>query len=138
AEHPVGPERHIRCHAAHTTLGRVATGPDDAGHVGAVSVAVVRVGIGVWLGLVGGAGGVGVVVVADEVVAHRDTVGGEAGAVPVAAEIGVLVIHAGVQDAHLDPLAGITQLALGDVRPGHGQGTDHLRLRLGLLLRGHA
>src|SRR5699024_12062824 len=118
--------------------GRVGTGRDDAGHVGAVAVAVVRVGIGVRLGLVGGAGGVGVVVVTDEVVAHRDTVGGKGGAIPVAAEVRVLVVHTGVQDADLDPLAGIAQLALGDVRPGHGQGADHLVLRLGLLLRGHA
>src|SRR5699024_6203067 len=87
AEYPVGPERHIRRHATYAAFGRIPAGPDDAGHVRAVPVAVVRIGIRVRFGLIGRAGGVGVVVIADEVVPHGDTVGGEGGAVSFTAQI---------------------------------------------------
>ncbi len=115
AEDPVGAERDVRGHPLDLPVGA-----DDAGHVRAVSATVVGEGVGPG-GVGRGIGTAGVVGVAHEVVAigHarvREVTGFvvDAGS----AEVGMVVVDAGVDDAHLDALAGDAQFLVGDICTG--------------------
>src|SRR5699024_12667302 len=120
---------------AYSTLCRVTAGADVTGHVRAVPVAVVRVVVRLRLRLVRRAGGIGVVVVPDEVIPLGHPLGREARPLSAATQVRVVVVHTGVQDAHLDTFTGVSELALHDVRTGHRQCADHLRSGGGGLLR---
>src|SRR5690606_17534291 len=93
AEDAVGAQAHVRRHP-----GDLTGGADDAGHVGAVPLAVVRVTVRLDLRAVCRVAGVGVEGVAHEVVTGHDPVRREAGAPvrAVAAAVGVVVVAAGV------------------------------------------
>ncbi len=115
AEDLVGAEDDVGGHT-----GDLPLGADDAGDVGAVAVAVLRVVVG------GGGVGVrvpGVVVVADEVVAGHHALGGELSG---AAEVRVGVVDPGVHDGDAEAFAGDAEFALDDVGAGHAQRGVHL------------
>ena len=112
-------------------------GRGDAGDVGAVTAAVVGVGVGDGLVALRLVSDIGVAVgVAHEVVAGDDPGGGEArGAVGPgslgargagAAELDMVVVDAGVDNADLDSAAGVAELGVDDVGAGHAQGVGHL------------
>ena len=117
AEDAVGVEPHPGGDA-----GNRAVGADDARHVRAVSAAVVRERIRGrhrvearrhWVGIEG---------VADQVEALRHA----AAAAEAAAEIGMVVVDAGIDHRHAHAAAREPELRLGDVGAGHAQGGDQV------------
>ena len=120
SEDPVGQQVDTGCDAED-----LAVGPDDPRDVGAVAPAVVRE-------LVRGDGdpGVGVVVVAHEVVPADDAVVREVCALVVdagAAEVGVVVVDAGVDHRDGDSLTGQSVDLLQLVDTGHRVAVDVVR-----------
>ncbi len=114
AEHAIGAEHDVRGHARH---GAVCA--DDAADVRAVAIAVIRI-------RVRNRGLVEIEGVADEVPAGDDAGSREHGAVraidAVAAEVGVIVVDAGVHHRDLDAGAGVTERVLRDAGAGHLNG----------------
>ena len=133
AEDAVGAELDVGGHAGDA----LTVGADDAGDVRAVAAAVVgplvRNG-GVDGRVVAG----GVVGVAHVVVALDDPLVREVGRLVVdagAAQGGVVVVDAGIDDADLDARAGEAEFVVGDVRTGHRAGLVDERLDVELLSR---
>ncbi len=151
AEDPVGADLGVGGHAG-DRLGACAAGAGgDTGHMGAMSTAV----IGVWVrhGPIGDLGGLRrhrwiAVTVADEVISGNDlgvregggavTLGGRHARGAGAAELGVVVVDAGVDDADLDALTGVTELGLDDAGAGQVQCGGHLGGEQPLFLLGLA
>ena len=126
AEHAVGEQVDLRGHA-----DDLAVGADDAGDVGAVAAAVVGELVGD-----GGLAGAGVVGVADEVVAADDAVVREVLRLVVhagAAEIGMVVVDAGVDHRDGDALAAEAVDLLDLVHAGHRVAVDVRGRRIGRL-----
>ncbi len=124
AEHPVGAERDLGRHTG-DAAGAGRLGAHDACHVRAVAVAVIRIRI-----RHGRRAGGGIVVVADEVVAVGDLVA----RAEAAAEIGMVVVDAGVDHGDLDALAFQAKLGAGDVHAGLRDGSEHVGADFAVLL----
>ena len=137
AEDPVGAQLGVGGDAGDLLSAGRSLGRGDARDVGAVTFAVIGVGVRDGLVARGLLRDIGVAVgIADEVVARDDLGGGERrGAVAIgglgargagAAELDVVVVDAGVDDADLDSAAGVAELGLDDVGAGHAQCVSHL------------
>ena len=137
AEDPIGAQLGVRGDTGDLLGAGRPLGRGDARDMGAVTFAVIGVGVRDGLVARGLLRDIGVAVgIADEVVARDDFGGGERrGAVAIgglgargagAAEFDVVVVDAGVDNADLDAAAGVAELGLDDVGAGHAQCVSHL------------
>jgi hypothetical protein len=114
---------------AWSDAGDAAVRADDAGDVRAVAVAVVRQRIRHGNRVECRRIRIRVERVANQVVASPDA----AARAEAAAEIGMVVVHARVDDGDLDAVAAQPELALRDVGAGHRERRDERRLDAWLL-----
>jgi hypothetical protein len=125
SEDTVGAESYAGSDAPRTARHEITAGADNAGDVGAVTVAIVwkRVRLRHWL--IGRRAAARVIAISDKIPARDDTSGGKYIAVAaghaIAAEVGVIVIKASVHDRDLDASPGEAKPTLGNVGTGHRQ-----------------